>query len=497
MADIIVNVQPVFDDIITQETTVNSLCDVDAVFDGVDIDITITFSGGGGGGTFDHTDLINLAFDDSGHSGFERAGAAAQALTDAKTYTDTELLTKQDSLVSGTNIKTINNASLLGAGNITIEGETDHSQLSNLDYANSGHTGFEESGAAAGLVGAHESTYNHGNIPTTDEKQALTGTTGTPSILNKYVTNDDPRLIPATTNQYRTLYMSNIPTSIDGYLLLTAEYNQLQETPVTIATTTSAVDELIGGWTIGQFNQGYRVIPVGVWKYYFRGRVQTALGKKSASVIAKLYKRNTLGEETFLLESLTSPVLTDTFQFLKVETPVTEFSLENDEILVGKLYARSSGNGGEPTVEYQYTGQTGTRIEVPSTGIVRHSDTTERDEAGSHTASAITVDATLFVDTELTTSQKIAKAVDDLKASGFTKIVASDTEPLSQPVNTIWINTITFNFYVLYSDGDSSQWVGFPGNTTGVSSKNYWEGTQAQYDALGVYNDNTLYFITT
>ena len=237
------------------------------MFDGVDIAITVSFSGGGGGGTFDHSDLINLAFDDSGHTGFERQGAAAAALTSANNYTDSAL---------------------------------------------TGHT----------------STFDHSNIPTSDEKQALLGTTGTPSILNKYVTNDDPRL-------------------------------------------------------------------------------------------------------------------------------------------------------------------------DPSTEIIRHSDTTGRDEAGSHPASAIAVDTTLFVDTELTTSQKIAKAVDDLKASGFTKIVASDTEPTSQPINTIWINTITFNFYVLYNDGDSTQWVGFPGNTTGVSSKNYWEGTQSQYDALGTYNDNTLYFITT
>ena len=33
---------------------------------------------------------------------------------------DTELSTKQDTLVSGTNIKTLNNQSLLGSGNISI-----------------------------------------------------------------------------------------------------------------------------------------------------------------------------------------------------------------------------------------------------------------------------------------------------------------------------------------------------------------------------------------
>lgn len=35
---------------------------------------------------------------------------------------DSELAEKQETLVSGTNIKTINNISLLGSGNITISG---------------------------------------------------------------------------------------------------------------------------------------------------------------------------------------------------------------------------------------------------------------------------------------------------------------------------------------------------------------------------------------
>lgn len=39
-----------------------------------------------------------------------------------KTETDVELAKKQDTLVSGTNIKTINNQSIVGSGNITIQG---------------------------------------------------------------------------------------------------------------------------------------------------------------------------------------------------------------------------------------------------------------------------------------------------------------------------------------------------------------------------------------
>ena len=47
-----------------------------------------------------------------------------EGLTRLKGYTDTELAKKQNTLVSGTNIKTINNQSILGSGNLTIEGGT-------------------------------------------------------------------------------------------------------------------------------------------------------------------------------------------------------------------------------------------------------------------------------------------------------------------------------------------------------------------------------------
>ena len=54
------------------------------------------------------------------------ASKADTATTYTKTETDNAITaatsTKQDTLVSGTNIKTINNESILGSGNITIQG---------------------------------------------------------------------------------------------------------------------------------------------------------------------------------------------------------------------------------------------------------------------------------------------------------------------------------------------------------------------------------------
>jgi hypothetical protein len=64
----------------------------------------------------------------------------------------------QEPLSSGVNIKTINNQSIVGTGNLTVTGEPgtyDHSELTNLAFADSGHTGFEEAGAATGAVSTH------------------------------------------------------------------------------------------------------------------------------------------------------------------------------------------------------------------------------------------------------------------------------------------------------------------------------------------------------
>ena len=73
----------------------------------------------GGGGSSDHGALTGLADDD--HSQYHN-----DTRGDVRYYTkgqvDTSLGAKQDTLVSGTSIKTINSTSLLGAGDIVISG---------------------------------------------------------------------------------------------------------------------------------------------------------------------------------------------------------------------------------------------------------------------------------------------------------------------------------------------------------------------------------------
>lgn len=81
---------------------------------------------GGGGSSYTAGDGIDITNDVISVTG----------KVDTTTYntytaaTDTALASKQDTLVSGTNIKTINNESILGSGNITIEGGGSSKELS-------------------------------------------------------------------------------------------------------------------------------------------------------------------------------------------------------------------------------------------------------------------------------------------------------------------------------------------------------------------------------
>ena len=94
------------------------------------------------------------------------------ALVDAYSKSETnELLSaKQDTLVSGTNIKTINNQSVLGNGNIQIDGVTNYNELSNKPIIN-------QDLDAVGFEPVANTYYHH---------TGLDDTTYTPGIIYLY-----------------------------------------------------------------------------------------------------------------------------------------------------------------------------------------------------------------------------------------------------------------------------------------------------------------------
>ena len=76
-------------------------------------------------GKANKTDITDMAYvvDSSDNAvSLETYGTEGYYVVPTKTYVDTQLTDKQDKLVSGTNIKTINGSTILGSGDITISG---------------------------------------------------------------------------------------------------------------------------------------------------------------------------------------------------------------------------------------------------------------------------------------------------------------------------------------------------------------------------------------
>lgn len=66
--------------------------------------------------------LTTSGYNSLSNYGFISKGTLERVITDKGLVNTTQLNTKQDTLISGTNIKTINNESILGSGNIVIQG---------------------------------------------------------------------------------------------------------------------------------------------------------------------------------------------------------------------------------------------------------------------------------------------------------------------------------------------------------------------------------------
>ncbi len=156
----------------------------------------ITIEGGGGGITVDSSlsststnpvqnKVINTALggkqDTISDLSTIRSGAAAGATA----VQPSALSAKQDVLVSGTNIKTINNESILGSGNITIQGGGGSGTVTSV--AMTVPTGLSVSGSPITTSGTLAVSLATGyKIPTTTELSALApkaspALTGTPT----------------------------------------------------------------------------------------------------------------------------------------------------------------------------------------------------------------------------------------------------------------------------------------------------------------------------
>lgn len=108
------------------------------------------------------------------------------------------------------------NVTIDDAGNIATAGTVDGRDVSvdggvldghvastsNPHSVTAAQAGADPAGTAAAAVTTHETTYDHANLPTSGQKAALVGTSGTPGAGNAYVTDSDPRIAPVTRNKF-------------------------------------------------------------------------------------------------------------------------------------------------------------------------------------------------------------------------------------------------------------------------------------------------------
>ena len=106
----------------------------------------------------------------------------------SKKYIDDGLSNKQAVLVSGTNIKTINNQSLLGSGNIDIQTSSplpDMTDQSGKYLTTDGTSASWNALAAVATSGSYEDLSNKPTIPAAQQQVDWNASSGITSILNK------------------------------------------------------------------------------------------------------------------------------------------------------------------------------------------------------------------------------------------------------------------------------------------------------------------------
>ena len=178
--------------------------------------------GGGGGGTDDYTSLNNLP-QINGHT------LVGNMSTSDIGIVIPDISTKQDTLVSGTNIKTVNNQSLLGSGNISItqaQSDWNQSDSTAADYIKNKPTipdAQVQSDWNQDNTQAKDYIKNRPNIPAAQVQTDWNASTGMGQILNK------PNLATvATSGSYNDL--TDKPTIPSGQVQ--SDWNQTDSSEV-------------------------------------------------------------------------------------------------------------------------------------------------------------------------------------------------------------------------------------------------------------------------
>lgn len=179
------------------------------------------------------------------------ASKADTATTYTKTEVDTALGGKQATLVSGTNIKTINNTSLLGSGNIDIQGGGDVTVDPSLD------SGSTNPVANSAITNALHETYFYNIAKESDNNPETKFSLLWKYIDTKQTTSFNPSLVIAGINGTKIASLSSNPSRTNFELVETSAITTSMSSASTDSQVPSAkaVYDQFGGLKLVKLTQ--------------------------------------------------------------------------------------------------------------------------------------------------------------------------------------------------------------------------------------------------
>jgi hypothetical protein len=251
------------------------------------------------------------------------------------------------------------------SGSIVSQIVTNHSELNELDYASSGHTGFQPAGDYVTDV---EMTTISGDIIA--------------QIPTDYYTTGQVDVIIETTSGTLQDQIDEINSSVAGVIFWMWDevsdlpgYEHMKTSPSTnaedtdtIAITAAEGEKFIEGYVTVSGGGVGNIIPGGVWDFSIYASVSNDAG--DTSIVARVYKRSQVGVETELFNCSTGVINGSSPTLYTIRSVQGDFVLASTDRLVIKFFGLTTS---VPSLNltYYYQGDTNyTHVDTPAQAII-------------------------------------------------------------------------------------------------------------------------------